>query len=74
MNKRKILIIIGIILLIPILIICTVFAFYAIDDYLDDYYCIKGGGLEYNTMSNTCTYLFIDENGTETWVIPNKPA
>ena len=59
MYKRKILIIIGIILLIPILIICTVFSFYAIDNYLEDHYCKKGGGIEYDdSVANTCLYPF----------------
>ncbi len=53
---------IGIGMAIGISIVFLIFAYFTIDDYLEDYYCIKSGGIGYDEMFNGCGYMARDFN------------
>jgi len=66
---KKIILIVLICVSIPIGIFGGMLGYYALDNYLEDYYCVKSGGLYYDTMFNTCAYETIID-GEKTVLIP----
>ncbi len=69
MSRKKIIIYVGIIVSIPFLIFGGMIAFYSTDNYLEKHYCIKGGGIYYDEMLDTCAYE-IQINGTTAVYMP----
>ena len=53
---KKIILIVLICVSIPVGIFAGFFGYYAIDNYLEDYYCLKSGGIGYDEHLNGCAY------------------